>query len=180
MATIFDKNYIIRAVTFYNALTKFGNYSYWFLCLDQETKEIMTELSLPNVNLITIDELGDSELMATKPDRNQAEFVFTAKSAFATFVTKKLPDGDAMMFLDNDVIFFLPPDELINRMREKSCSIGINPHRFPKEKDWMNDRVGKYNAGFMVFILDKNSRQCINDWRKDCIDWCYLKYEAER
>src|SRR3989344_4619302 len=180
IVTIFDKNYLVRAVAFYNALAKLGDYNYWFLCVDDETKEVMAELALPDVNLITIDEMGDNELLATKHNRNRVEFVFTAKSAFANFIAQKLSDDDAMIFLDNDVIFFLSPDKLIHKMKQGGYSIGINPHRFPKEKDWMNGRVGRYNAGFMIFILDQNARQCISDWRKDCIDWCYLKYEEER
>jgi len=180
IATLFDKNYVVRTVAFYEALAKLGEYTFWFLCLDNDSKVLLEKLALPNVVLKTLDDLSDTELMATKSDRSVGEFAFTAKSVFVNYVANKTPNGEALIFADNDVIFFLPPDNLLEEMREGNYSIGITLHRFPKDKDYMNDRVGKYNAGLLFFILDPDSRACISDWRRDCIDWCYLKYEEER
>lgn len=181
IATVFDKNYIVRTLAFYESLQKLGkDYKFWFLCLDNETKEIMARLDLPGVILSTLEDLADNELLATKKDRSIGEFAFTAKSVFINYIANKITDGEALIFADNDVIFFLPPDELLEKMRAKNYSIGITAHRFSKGTEYMNEKVGKYNAGLLFFIIDQNSRACIKDWRDDCIDWCYLLYEEER
>lgn len=181
VATIFDKNYIVRTLAFYDALVKTNpNIQFWFLCLDQDTKEIMEELALANTTLVSIKEMNDTELENTRGTRSPAEFAFTAKSAFVKFIADKLTDGEALIFSDNDVIFFHSPIELIEKMRASNYSIGISPHNFPPNKQTMSERVGKYNAGLIYFIMNTSSRQCIADWRKNCIDWCYLIYEENR
>jgi hypothetical protein len=181
VATIFDKNYIVRTLAFYNAFLNTGaDIHFWFLCLDQETKDIMSELKLPNTSLVSIPEMKDTELEATRSNRSVAEFAFTTKSAFVKFIADKLPDGENLIFADNDVIYFQSPEGLFGKMRANGQTIGISPHHFPPSKIEMNEKVGKYNAGLLYFILDSNSRQCIADWRNDCIEWCYLIYEKER
>jgi len=182
IATIFDKNNILKTIAFYDSLRKHSSlYIFWFLCLDEETKAVMEKLNLPKVKLFTVSELDDTELEDTKNSRKQSEFVFTTKPAFLYFISTKLQDGDLLMFADNDIIFFQSPDFFFERMRCEHYSIAISPHRFPKKtSDAMNSRVGKYNAGLTIFIIGPTSRHCIQDWRNDCINWCYLRYEKER
>lgn len=181
IATLFDKNYLVRTLAFYDALKKLDeNFELWFLCLNDETKAIMQKINLPSVNLVSIDDLGDNELMSTKNDRSPAEFAFTAKSVFTKYVAERVGEREALILSDNDVIFFQSPADLLERMRREDNSIGISPHKFPKEKDYMNEKVGKYNAGLVFFIVNDISKKCIADWRHDCIDWCYLKEEKNR
>ena len=181
IVTIFDKNYIVRTLAFYDALCKVEKECiFWFACMDQETKHIMSILDLPRVKLFTIEDMGDTELLGTKSGRSYAEFVFTSKSAAMHYVMNKIPDGDALVFSDNDVIYFSSPKNILNRIASLGKSIAIVPHRFPKEKEYMNERVGRYNAGLVYFIAGENSRLCIRDWRKECVNWCYLKYENGR
>ena len=183
IATIFDKNYMIRMLAFYDSLVKFDfdkGYKFWLLCLDDEAKKVMSELRLPNVILMTIDELCDKELLATKQNRSKLEYIFTSKSAWIHYILNKIDNGDALLYNDCDLFYFSSPDELLSRMGEKGLSIGIVPHRFPKNKAYMNEKVGKFNAGLLYLIADKNSRLCISEWRRQCIEWCYLKYEKGR
>ncbi len=181
IAILFDKNYLVRTLAFYEALKKLdGNFELWFLCLNEETKKIMQELNLPDVNLIIIEDLKDNELMSTKKDRSPAEFAFTAKSVFTKYVAERAEESDGLILSDNDVIFFQSPIEILERMKKEGNSIGITPHKFPKKKSYMNEKVGKYNAGLVFFIVNDTSKKCISDWRADCVDWCYLREEKDR
>lgn len=181
IATLFDKNYLIRSVAFYQALSKTGgDYTYWFLCLDDESEAMMKKLSLPSVNILREVDLADEELLLTRNNRTFAEFVFTCKSALMNFVISQLKDGEKMAFSDNDVVYFNSPSSLFEKMEIGSYSIGVVPHRFPKAQQFMNDKVGRFNAGLVYFIADQNSRECIAEWRRQCIEWCYLKYEKDR
>lgn len=180
VVTLFDKNYAMRAIAFYDALVKLGQYKFWFLCLDNETKKMMRNLKLPNVVFMTMEELDDQELLNTENNRSRAEFIFTSKSAWIYHVINNITEGEAIIFDDCDLFYFSSPDELLLNMEKNHCSIGIVPHRFPKSKEYMNEKVGKFNAGLLYLISDKNSKLCISEWRKQCIDWCYLKYEKDR
>jgi len=180
IATLFDKNYAMRAIAFYNSLAKLGQYKFWFLCLDDETKEMMKKLELPDVIFMTIEELNDRELLNTESNRSRAEFIFTSKSCLVHYVMNKIADGEALIFDDCDLFYFSSPNVLIYDMEKAGYSIGIIPHQFPKHKEYLNEKVGKYNAGLLYLIADKNSRLCISKWREQCIDWCYLKYEKDR
>lgn len=180
IVTLFDKNYIMRALAFYDALVKLGQYKFWFLCLDDETKEIIKKLGLPNIILMTIEEINDRELLNTANNRSRAEFIFTSKSAWIHYVINNIADGEALIFGDCDIFYFSSPDKLLSDIRENHCSIGIVSHQFPKHKEYLNEKVGKYNAGLLYLINDYNSRLCINEWRNQCIEWCCLKYEKGR
>lgn len=178
IATILDKNYLLKSVAFYDALVKFNKeYIFWFLCLDKDTKEILEKLSLNNVITMSIEEIGDEELLKTRSSRSIAEFAFTSKPAWINYILNKIENGDTLIYADNDIIYFSAPEDISERMKEGGYSIGITLHKFSEKKNWMNEKIGKYNAGLIYFISDQNSRLCVNEWRKQCIDWCYLKYE---
>ncbi|MBU6431441.1 MAG: hypothetical protein KGJ58_02865 [Patescibacteria group bacterium] len=181
IATIFDRNYLIRALAFHEAISKFKNeYVFWFLCLDKDTKEILEKLSLNNVIAMSVEEIGDEELLKTRSSRSTGEFAFTSKPSWINYIFNKIKDGDTLIYADNDIIYFAPPENILERMIKNGHSIGVTPHKFSEKKDWMNEKIGKYNAGLIYFISDQNSRLCVNEWRKQCIDWCYLKYDNGR
>lgn len=178
IATILDKNYIVRTLAFYEALIKFGEeYTFWLLCLDNETKEIINRLDLKNIIAMKVDEINDQELLSSRTNRNIAEFAFTSKSAWINYIFNHTKKGDNLIYADNDVIYFSTPNNVLDRMRKNGYSIGITAHRFAKKQEQLNEKIGKYNAGLIYFIVDDNSRECVREWRKQCIDWCYLKHE---
>lgn len=53
------------------------------------------------------------------------------------------------------------------------------PHRF--EKNYLNVEQmfnnGKYCIQFNTFFNDDKGRTVLGDWKKDCLDWCYCRYE---
>lgn len=180
VVTLFDSNYAIRAMAFYESLKDLGKYKFWFLCLDQQARIIMEKLNLPDTTTATLEELGDKELLNTSGNRSRSEFIFTAKPAWINYVLSNIPDGEGIIFDDCDLFYFSSPNDLISDMEKMGQSIGIVPHHFPKNRESLNDKVGKYNAGLLYLIADRNSRLCVSEWRKQCIDWCYLKYEKGR
>ncbi len=178
IATILDRNYLVKTLAFYDAIVKFNKeYVFWFLCLDKGTKEILEKLALSNVTAMNVEEVGDKELLATRSNRNIAEFAFTSKPAWINYILSKAQKGDVLIYADNDIIYFAPPEDIAERMEKNDHSIGITSHKFLEKKEWMNKKIGRYNAGLVYLIADKNSRLCVSEWRKQCIDWCYLKYE---
>jgi len=180
IATLFDRNYLVKTLAFHDALANRGNYQFWFLCLDEETKRLVEKLALPNVTALGLLELADPELLAARAERSAAEFAFTSKSALIAHILAALPDGEALLYADNDLLYFAPPDELFERMAAHAWSVGVVPHRFAGNKEFLNEKIGRYNAGLIYFIAGAHARRLVSDWRTQCITWCYLRYEPGR
>ena len=41
----------------------------------------------------------------------------------------------------------------------------------------MYEKYGKYNVGWVSFRNNANGLKCLEDWRQDCVRWCYDKLE---
>src|SRR3989344_2394733 len=177
LCTVFDKNYVVRALALYNSVSKFDpETNFWFLCLDTESKELVDMLGLNNVKIKTVEDIGDSELAGVKEGRTIGEFAFTSKSCLLNYVVANTQTGDMVVFADSDILCYSSMKNFFGKMVD-NYNIAVTPHRFGENKKYMEQRVGKYNAGMLFFINSEESRKCIGEWRNQCIDWCYLRYE---
>ena len=86
---------------------------------------------------------------------------------------------DHICLLDSDVYFLSSPNFVFNLLSK--YSIIITPHKFSIEnKDLIN--YGLYNVSFQLFYNNKVGNDCLNLWRKQCINWCkdYLDAKNNR
>lgn len=183
IVSLFDKGYLVRATAMLDSAREvMPDVHFYFLCMDAESKFVLDEMRLEGVSSFVLDDINDPELLAIRGDRSQSEFAFTAKPASLNYVANRseIADGDAIVWTDADIIYFSTLKPLLERMNKEGHCIGITPHRFPKRKEYMNERVGKYNSGFVIFIMNDTSRSCIREWREQCIEWCYMRYEKGR
>src|SRR3989338_5387822 len=84
--------------------------------------------------------------------------------------------GDLLVFIDPDFLFYNSPESLFEKVY-KSGSITITPHRFPKHRESEKKTKGIYNAGIVFFKNDEYAKKCLEEWRLQCIEWCYLRFE---
>lgn len=180
-ACAFDKNFVIRGVATYRSIMEsMPNVHFWFLCLDNETKPMVEKFNFKNVTCITLEEMGNKELMETRKDRNRTEFAMTSKSNFLSYLIKsnKVSEEDLLILTDVDMIFYPTLREFIERERKDTKnSIFLTPHKFAKEKEELIAKVGYYNGGFITFRINETSKACIHKWAKQCINWCYLWHD---
>ena len=179
IASLFDKNYLFRALVLYESAKKFiPNAKFWFLCLDDETKTMLEKIGIENTVLMTPKEMDDKDLLGTESTRTRAEFAFTAKSNWLEYLvqTKKVRLGEILIWADADIMFYSSPQSAIDRILSE-YSIAISPHYFTEKNKHRAERVGLYNAGFILFKIDSNSIKCLGEWSQQCIDWCYYRYE---
>lgn len=179
LSTIFDSNYLIKAITLYkSALEYVPDCQFSFLCLDDESKKILDELKLPNLQTNIISDLKNIELEKVRQSRTRGEFAFTAKSNYLAYLIKttEYSFGDIIIWADADILFYSSAKQLINEVL-RGHSIIRTSHKFKTDKEYLNEKVGKYNAGMIFFKIDENSKQCIQEWSKQCIDWCFHRLE---
>ena len=178
--THFDKNYIPYGLCLLDSLNKWAsNFTLHIICMDIHTHEYLKNSNKPNIKLYLIEDLEKeiNGLKAAKENRNKVEYFFTCSPAVCKYVLLKNPKISSITYLDSDLYFFSSPSILFDEIGDHS--IAIIEHRF----HWITKRqikYGKFNVGWVTFKNDIEGNKCLDDWLRDCLDWCYQKVEEER
>jgi len=175
--TYFDKNYFTRGMALYQSLKeKCLEFRLWVLCLDEETYRVLSRMSLPQIQLITLEELEkeDAALTKAKSNRSKIEYYFTCTPSLPLFILNHCPQVDLITYLDADLYFFSDITEIFKEI--EGCSIAIIKHNFPTHIKKMEVR-GLYNVGWLSFRRDSNARACLTRWQDACNAWCYDRVE---
>jgi hypothetical protein len=176
--TYFDKNYLSRGIILYDSLKQYCNdFELYILCLDDFTENYfkLNKQSYPEVRtLLQADiEAADVELKAAKENRNTIEYYFTLSPCLPLYLLKKY-NLSHICSLDADILFLSDPHLLFNYLNE--YSIIITPHKFSPEIK-AHEQFGEYNVSFQIFKNDGTGISCLENWRKQCIEWCDDTYD---
>ncbi len=178
--TYFDKNYLPRGLALYYSLRQHCHeFSLWILCMDQASFSVLTKLALPSVNLLSLAkfEQKDELLVNAKRNRSKIEYYFTCTPSLPLYILNNWPEVDLITYIDADLFFFASPTPLFDELETKS--IAIIGHRYPPHLIEL-ERFGIYNVGWLSFRRDENALDCLNWWRKQCLEWCYDREEDGR
>lgn len=178
--TYFDHHYLSRGLAMYDSLRKYcPEFNLWILCMDQRTYRTMEKLNLPHTHWICLEdfEKDDIPLLNAKQNRSIVEYYFTCTPSLPLFVLKHYPEIDLITYLDADLFFFSNPAPLLAEMNGKS--IGIISHRFPAHLQHL-EMHGIYNVGWLSFRRDQTGLDCLQFWRRLCLEWCYDRVESDR
>lgn len=172
--TLFDRNYLTRGIAMYESLKKHSKkFHLYIFAFDDESYEMLKELSLDSITVISLKEFEDEELLSVKSDRTVAEYCWTSTSSIIKYAIEKYQLGSCT-YLDADLYFFSDPSVLIEEMGNKS--VLITEHRYTKKYD-QSAKSGIYCVQFMTFKNDKEGMKVLNWWRNACLDWCYARHE---
>ena len=175
--TYFDQKYIHRGLALWRSLRHVSaDALLWICCLDDETHRFMNRLALPGVHLFSLAQLERHfpDLAAVKATRSHVEYYFTCTPSVVRFVLDVAPDVPQVTYLDADLYFFADPEPLFQELESADGAVGIIAHRFPAE---LKDRevYGIYNVGWLTFCRDARGMACLEHWRRNCVDWCYVQ-----
>ena len=175
--TLFDSNYLIKAVAMHRSLLATGaDFHLTCFCFDDEAKRIMDALELPRLSTVALAELEefDRELLSVKTDRTQTEYCWTATPALPRYMLANRPEIEEATYLDADLLFFADPEPLFEEMG--GDSVLITPHRYSPE--YAHQEInGVYNVQFLVFRRDERGLGALEWWHERCIEWCYYRLE---
>lgn len=178
--TLFDRNYLSRGLALHSSLIRqAGDSRLFILCLDAPSHSALSELALPQVELISAGALEDwdPDLRAARANRNAVEFYFTCKPVLLRYVLAKFRSIDRLTYLDSDLYFFSDPG-LVEREFAHSA-VTLTPHRFPAHVAYMK-RSGEFNAGWVGVSGSAEGRRFLEWWRARCIEWCRVIFEETR
>jgi len=175
--TYFDHHYLPRGLALHGSLREHcPEFQLWVLCLTPECHAALTQLALPEVRLITLEQLEQFEpqLTEAKKNRTAIEYFFTCTPVLPLFAFESEPATDAVTYVDGDMLVFHPLDEVWNEIA--GSSIAIVAHRFPQALKAL-EQWGIFNVGWLTFRRDANARTCLEWWRDQCLEWCYDRLE---
>jgi len=145
----------------------------YIFAFDDKALNVLRELKLEKVTIISLSKFEDKKLLEIKPSRGKGEYCWTCTPSTILYVLKNYP-VDNCTYLDADIYFFSNPKILIDEMGDKS--VLITDHRYSKEYD-QSEISGKYCVQFVTFKKNENGLKVLNWWRDACIDWCYNRVE---
>lgn len=178
--TFFDKNYLTRGLVLIESLQQHSeSFAIYVLCLDDFTANFFRQNNkqYPQVIVVLLSDIekSDEALFAIKTERRLIEYYFTLSPCLPLYLLKKynLPH---ICSLDADIQFYSSPQPLFDYLNE--YSIVITPHKFSKE---ISDLVkwGVNNVSFQIFKNDTVGVDCLELWRKQCLEWCKDELDIE-
>ncbi|MDZ4719424.1 MAG: hypothetical protein SH847_13295 [Roseiflexaceae bacterium] len=179
--TYFDIHYLRRGLALYTSLQHLlPNFKLWVLCLDAICYSYLAALKLPNLGLVSLEELERAFpcLLDVKQGRTRIEYYFTCTPFITQYVANNNPNIDMVTYLDADIYFFADPQPIFDEMQE--VSIGIIEHRYHESLKAELDPYGIYNVGLVSFRCDTEGLACLQLWCDQCLDWCYDRLEGDR
>ena len=166
-----------HAKNLYESLTNFGNeFKLFMFCMCDESYNHLQELKLKDAILVHCDQLEQflPNLLAVKHTRSKVEYFYTCSPCTCYYVLSNYKHIDIVTYLDADLFFFSSPEPLFEEL--DGNSIGIIEHRF----NFFTKRnivYGRFNVGWISFRNKAIGLKCLEDWMKDCLDWCYHRLE---
>ena len=127
--------------------------------MDEKCREIINEMKLSNVVVISLQEFEDEEMLQIKEVRSRAEYCWTCTASLIDYVFETYKEKYCT-YIDSDLCFYKNPRILIEEMLNADCSVQIVEHGFGKGMI-AREKVkgaGRYCVQFNTFKNDVNSR----------------------
>jgi len=134
--TYFDQQYLPRGLALYRSLVRHcKSFELWVLRMDRVSREVLSRMSLPNINPISLEdfEQGDNELSGARQNRTLIEYYFTCTSPPPLFILENQPEVDIITYLDSDLFFFADPAPIYDEIADSQiqslfCSAFSDAH----------------------------------------------------
>jgi hypothetical protein len=153
------------------------NFHLFIFPFDSLSLEILQNLKLESVTIIPLDQFETAELKEVKKSRTTAEYCWTCTPSIVSYILKNY-DVPHCTYVDADLYFYSDPSVLVSEMEKNNKSVLITEHRFSVlPKLYEEKRAGRFCVQFITFLKEEKSIEVLERWRKQCLDWCYARYE---
>ena len=174
--TLFDSNYLTRALVMYHSLEHTGeNFKLYAVCFDDLSYQILTRLALPRMEAIPLAAFETPQLQEIKGQRTAGEYCWTCTPHVIRYVldTYRLPQ---VTYLDADLCFYAKPSLLLAEFETSGASVLITEHRYTPRYD-QSATSGIYCVQFMTFKADERGSEALQWWQDRCLEWCFARFE---
>lgn len=183
--TLFDSYYLPYFLAMYHSITvnceEDEDFEIHAFCMDEKSEIYLIQQIQKHhlkIKVVSQDKLLGyfSQLDKIKKERSMVEFYFSCSPFICKYVLDNNPEYSHITYLDADLFFFNSPKFVYNEI--SSSSITIIEHKF---YGWGKKylKYGRFNVGWITFKSDENAKSCLNQWFKDCEEWCFDYYDIE-
>lgn len=149
----------------------------YIFAFDGLAEKMLKSMNLPHVTIISLEEFETPELIKVKKERSKAEYCWTCTSSTIAYVLNSYDVSDCT-YVDSDLFFFSDPAILIAELDEHKKNVLMTEHRFAfLPRLYEEKRAGRFCVQFLTFRNEASSLRVLEKWRKQCIEWCYARYE---
>lgn len=160
--TIASKYRLYQCIAMYHSLKRYmPEAALAVLAVDEECRKVFDDLKLPEVTVISAEELENAELKELKKQRTESEYCWTLKPVLLLHLYESCQDIKIFAYLDSDLFFFDNPMKLFKGSR--SWSVLLTTHKVNR----------KANGGFVAFKRGSNTYEAMKWWKQECLKWCY-------
>jgi hypothetical protein len=173
--TLFDTRYVARGLAMLESLeTHFaGEKTITILAMDATTPSMIQKIGKPHWKVISVEQLGDAELLEVKRNRPHREFCWTCAPALVTRMVESHAEREVVVYVDADLYFYSSPQLLLDELGS-SGNILIHEHRYSADRRHYESSSGRFNVGFVAFVVGDEAKACVNRWRRQVLDKCVL------
>lgn len=164
--TYFDRKYLCQGVALYQSLLRHGQEdALWVLCLDDETRLVLTALGADSLRIVTVAELQvfESRLVNAQRDRSPVEFYYACTASLVKYVMHST--GSTVTYIDADVLFFAPTTYLLEAFKGNDVAILEHLSSDPEAEDLH----GRYNVSVVYFSGSSEAKDCLEWWAEQTL-----------
>jgi hypothetical protein len=176
--TLFDSFYLSKGLAMYESLSiHLRSFHLFIFAFDDISLRILKKLDLPSVSVISLSDFETDELLRVKGERSKAEYCWTCTPSIIYYIITKY-NCQNCTYVDADLKFYSDPSVLIEEMISRKKNVLITEHRYSFLSGLYEEkRAGRFCVQFMTFLNEADSLKILDEWRLQCIDWCYAKHE---
>lgn len=167
-----DANYLHKALVCYDSLRKFyaGKFRMYIYCFDKITFDILSRYNLEDLIPIPKEKFEIPEILAQKKNKKSYEYFWTYTPTVLLQTMAMRPKNEIVVYMDTDMMFFDSPKCIFDELEDKD--VLIQPNNFSVKERWQFEPIGYYCTSFNVFRNNENSVKIIQNWQRQCIEWC--------
>ena len=156
----------------YQSLKDTGDsFKLFIFAFDDLAYDVLNKMSLPEVEVISLQDFESDLLLSLKKERTRAEYCWTCTSFSILYVLENC-DVPEVTYLDADLFFFDKPSILLNEFHATSCDVLITKHRYSLPYSQHELTSGIYCVQFMTFKNNENGLKVLKWWRDRCAECC--------
>ncbi len=178
--TLFNETYLTRGLALYESLreTVGDRFELGILAMSPQTRDVLGQLGLKQVQVIDLDTFETDDLRQVKPQRSLAEYCWTCTPHLIHYALTKL-NWEDVFYLDADLFFYQNPTSVIQAWRHSENSIFLTEHWYTPAYD-QTRKSGRFCVQFLGFKKDPTGLQALQWWGQQCLNWCYARHEDGR
>ncbi len=151
-----------------------NNFVIVILALDDKVYSHFEQNKRPGIVALNLRNIETQDLLEAKSSRTWIEYIWTLTPHLTRFAYDLLDMG-SIAYIDADCFLFNSLTPLYAEIG--NAPVAIIPHRWTPRHVNRLRAAGLYNVSWVYF--SKAGLQCLDDWREQCIEWCYWRVESD-